>query len=66
LCRALADKDYHSDTGARSLESAVNRKLRNPALQKYLEGNILVRYNDPPENYIADIDSNGNIFVERV
>jgi len=63
LCRNLASKDYHADTGARSLEAAVKRRVRTAVVRKYLESNSVLHDNGHVENYVIDIGSQGEIAV---
>ena len=63
LCRNLASKDYHADTGARSLEAAVKRRIRNPVVRKYLESSAVPQETQRPENYVLDISSQGSVLV---
>ena len=65
VCIALAKGGYYSDTGARSLESEVTRKVKNPLVQIYLDGNSAVNENQPTEDYILDIDRHGNIQLSK-
>ncbi|KAK5658636.1 hypothetical protein OQA88_2029 [Cercophora sp. LCS_1] len=53
LCRDLARKDYHANTGARSLEAAVKRRVRNAVVKKYLESNVVGA--SSCEEYVVDV-----------
>ena len=63
LCRNLASKDYHADTGARSLEAAVKRRVRNAVVRKYLESSQVTHEENTVEDYVVDIGSQGEIVV---
>jgi len=63
LCRNLASKDYHADTGARSLEAAVKRRVRNAVVRKSLESSQVTHEENTVEDYVVDIGSQGEIVV---
>ena len=63
LCRSLASKDYHAETGARSLESAVKRRVRNLVVGKYFEGSISADNHQVAVDYVVDVDSEGTITI---
>jgi len=67
LCRNLASKDYHADTGARSLEAAVKRRVRTAVVRNYLESNSVLHDDGYVENYVIDIWlAGGDCGLERV
>ena len=49
--------------GARSLEAAVERRVRNPVIQKYFESNLVDHDGLLIEDYAVDLDSEGNVVV---
>lgn len=66
LCRNLASKDYHADTGARGLEAAVKRRVTNAVIAKYLESNVAPHEDGVVEGYVVDVGSQGEIVVSKV
>jgi ATP-dependent Clp protease ATP-binding subunit ClpA len=65
VCVSLAESGYHADTGARSLEAAITRQVRNPLVQRYLNSHQVVDENQPIEDFIVEADRNGNIVIVK-
>ncbi|KAI9774153.1 MAG: hypothetical protein M1840_005246 [Geoglossum simile] len=65
LCKSLASNSYHVDTGARSLESAVTRRVKNALVQQYLDRNSAINEQQPVEEYFVEVDKEGQISVFR-
>jgi ATP-dependent Clp protease ATP-binding subunit ClpA len=61
----IADEAYDADQGARSLKVAVESRITDELVKKYLneEGNI--NELQPLARYVVDLSRNGDIYVRR-
>jgi ATP-dependent Clp protease ATP-binding subunit ClpA len=64
VCMSLAE-GYDVDTGAPSLQSTIASRVRRALVLRYLEENEEVHENQRLEEYLIDVDVNGQIVIFR-
>jgi hypothetical protein len=63
VCKTLADQEYHSDLGARSLISAVD-SIRRLIFQAYFDIDEEITVGDEIADFYIDVDS-GEVIVKK-
>jgi hypothetical protein len=64
VCMSLAE-GYDVDTGAPSLQSTIASRVRKELVLRYLEENEEAHDNQRTEEYLIDMDANGQIIIFR-
>jgi ATP-dependent Clp protease ATP-binding subunit ClpA len=64
VCMSLAE-GYDVDTGAPSLQSTIASRVRRALVLRYLEENEEVHEDQCMEEYLIDVDVNGQIIIFR-
>lgn len=64
VCMSLAE-GYDVDTGAPSLQSTIASRVRRALVLRYLEENEEVLENQRMEEYLIEVDANGQIIIFR-
>jgi len=64
VCMSLAE-GYDVDTGAPSLQSTIASRVRRALVLRYLEENKEVHEDQRMEEYLIDVDVNGQIIIFR-
>jgi ATP-dependent Clp protease ATP-binding subunit ClpA len=63
ICKAIAAEGYDADQGARSLKSAVETRIEDQLVHKYLEEDREISEDQPLVEYAVDISRAGQISV---
>ncbi|KAI9775603.1 MAG: hypothetical protein M1839_001004 [Geoglossum umbratile] len=63
MTHRLARNSYHVGTGARSLESAITRRVKRALAQQYLDRNSAINEEQPMDEHLVEVDKDGQISV---
>lgn len=65
VCKSVASEGYDPDQGARSLKMAVESRIEDELVRKYLEEDREITENQPMEEYVVDITRIGVLAVYK-
>jgi ATP-dependent Clp protease ATP-binding subunit ClpA len=65
ICRLIGSEGYDADQGARSLKAAVESRIEDELVQKYLEEDGQITDFQPLVTYTVDLARNGFITVVK-
>ncbi|KAI1464575.1 P-loop containing nucleoside triphosphate hydrolase protein [Daldinia caldariorum] len=66
ICTTITRDEYDKQTGARSINLAVERIVQDPLVSKYLKDGDEFDENQPTTSFIIDVDVDGEIEVRLV
>lgn len=66
ICKLIAEEGYDSDQEARSLKAAVETRIEDELVMKYLSEDGRIEDWQPMVNYTVDLSRNGSLNIFKV